>query len=420
MKSPNSTEVAAGMDRAAHWLGDIGRKKVASVPELGKEVSIRDREDRFHMLVEAVRDYAIFLLDPQGRVASWNSGAERIQGYTQEEVTGQNLSIFYLEDDVRQGKPRKLLQDAARLNRIEDEGWRVRKDGSKFWANVVITALRDQRGRLYGFAKVTHDLTEQKLAKEALQSSMAQLQKEIEQRAEAEKSVRDLSARLLQLQDEERRRVGRELHDSVGQLLAAAKMAVRTLGSTKDEQRFRDELAHCHRLIDQLISEVRTMSYILYPPMLEDIGLRSTAKWYVDGFRKRSGLQVSFHAPENFGRLSRDAELVLFRMLQESLTNVHRHSGSPTARVRLRTEGHSAILEVEDHGIGVPAEALDSSRDDGATLGVGLRGMNERIRQLGGKLEVISLGKGTTVRATLPLGEAARDGKQEREDLKSA
>lgn len=384
---------------------------MSSMPELGKnDSSLRYREDRFRLLVEAVRDYAIFLLDTEGRIVSWNSGAERIKGYKSEEVMGKDFSIFYRPEDVRAGKPWQQLELAKREGRAEDDGWRVRKDGSVFWANAVITPLRDAEECIYGFAQITRDLTDLKRSEEALRHSMEQLLGEIEQRTEAEQAVRrseaavrDLSAQLLRLQDAERRRLGRELHDSVGQLLVGISLSLGALESQADKgEGFRQELAECHHLVETAMREVRTMSYLLYPPMLEETGLRSTVEWYLGGFRQRSGIDVKLEAAPDFERLSREAELVLFRVLQESLANVHRHSGSATAEVRLKMEDKTAVLEVEDQGKGLPAPAALEPDGHMGTLGVGLRGMSERVRELGGKLELLSSEKGTIVRATLP------------------
>ncbi len=383
---------------------------MSSVPEIRKDdISLRFREDRFRLLVEAVRDYAIFLLDTEGRVLSWNSGAERIKGYKSEEVIGKDFSIFYPPEDVRAGKPWQQLELAKREGRAEDEGWHVRKDGSVFWANAVIAPLRDGEGRVYGFAKITRDLTDLRRSEEVLRHSMEQLLGEIEQRTEAERAVRQseaavraLSARLLRLQDAERRRLGRELHDSVGQLLVGIKLTLNTLESQADKgEDFNGELKECNELLDAAMREVRTMSYLLYPPMLEETGLRSTVEWYLGGFRQRSGIDVKLKAAPDFERLSREAELVLFRVLQESLGNMHRHSGSATAEVRLKVEGETAVLEVEDQGKGLPAAALAPDVHMG-TLGVGLRGMSERVRELGGKLELASSERGTIVRAIVP------------------
>lgn len=372
------------------------------VPEMQQEISIGNREDRFHLLLDAVRDYAIFLLDAEGRIATWNAGAERILAYDSREAIGTHYSFFYTEDDVRSGKPQRQLEEARNTGRFEDESWHVRKDGSKFWAGVVITALRDQKGRVYGFAKVTRDLTERRAAEQALRQSMEQLQTEIRQRIEAEHSVRDLSARLLRLQDEERRQLGRELHDVVGQLLAGVKMTLNVIGGEKDESKFQRQLAECGGLLDEAIAEVRTMSYLLYPPMLEDMGLKNTVEWYVEGFQQRSGIGVTFEAAADFPRLPRDLELVLFRVLQESLTNVYRHSGSATARVMLQADSGMAVLEVQDQGKGIASPKAANEARIGS-FGVGLRGMTERVHQLGGTLELFSIGTGTTVRACVPV-----------------
>jgi PAS domain S-box-containing protein len=367
-------------------------------------------EYRFRLLVEAVRDYAIFMLDPEGRILTWSVGAERIKGYKAEEVIGKHFSIFYLAHDVNSGKTEKELEIARRDGRFEEEGWRVRKDGSRFWANVVITALRDEGGRLYGFGKVTRDLTDRKLAEDALRRSAQQLQEEIKYRIEAERSarqaeasVRDISQRLLRLQDEERRRLGRELHDSVGQLLVGTKLALRALATEEGRRSWDQRVAECESILEQAIREVRTTSFLLYPPMLEELGLRTAVESYLEGFRQRSGIQIDFQAAQEFGRLAGEIELALFRVLQESLTNIHRHSGSPTAQIRLSVEEQMVVLEVQDQGKGAPTEALKFSSDFLRARGVGLRGMNERLTQVGGKLEVFSKEPGTLVRATVPL-----------------
>jgi PAS domain S-box-containing protein len=369
-------------------------------------------EDRFRLLIEEVRDYAIFMLDPAGRVTSWNRGAQQIKGYREEEIIGQHFSAFYPEDDRRAGKPEKELEIAAREGRVEDEGWRVRKDGSMFWASVVITALRDASGQLIGFGKVTRDITERMRAEGALRRSNEELEQQVGERMKAEKrlqesenSLRRLSLNLLRTQDEERRRIGRELHDSVGQYLAALKMNLDSLYAAVDPESAdaAEMLRQCVELASESIKEVRTISYLLYPPMLEESGLSSAIQWYLDGFSKRSGIQISFEDGGHFERLSRDAELALFRVLQESLTNVHRHSGSATARVVLRRRDEQVVLEVTDKGKGIPAQILeDARRDSFGALGVGLRGMKERMRQLGGDLDLTSSPEGATLTAVLP------------------
>ena len=364
-------------------------------------------ENRFQLFVESVQDYAIFMLDPSGNVTSWSHGARRIKGYEASEIIGKNFSTFYPEEDLRSGKPPMELEVAAREGRFEDEGWRIRKDGSKFWANVIITAVRDEAGHLVGFGKVTRDFTDKMQAQQALDRVNRELRKEIldrkltEQRlAESEKSLRMLSLHLLRTQDEERRRIGRDLHDSLGQVLTAMKLSLASVKPGTQENQA--AIAKCMQLADDCIREVRTISYLLYPPMLEELGLKSAIQWYVDGFAERSGIKTMFECSADFDRLPRETELALFRVLQEALTNVHRHSESAVAGVRLLMDGSNAVLQVHDTGKGIPGKVLDQSGDVAST-GVGLRGMNERMRQLGGRLEVSSNGRGTTLTAVVPV-----------------
>jgi PAS domain S-box-containing protein len=372
---------------------------------LEKELAARQRETQFQLLVEAVQDYAIFMLDPGGNVMSWNAGAERIKGYRAEEIVGSHFSRFYPEEDKLNGKPRWELEIAQREGRFEDEGWLIRKDGSRFWANVIITAIKDASGNLVGFGKVTRDFTERMKVQCALEKEVAERREAQHQLRNSEDSLRRLSLHLLRTQDEERRRIGRDLHDSLGQYLAALKIKLEWAASRVGQQQHMaaQDVAECIRLAEDCIKEVRTVSYLLYPPLLEEMGLNSAIPWYLDGFSARSGIKTIFTADASFGRLSRDAELALFRVLQESLTNVHRHSASKTAEVRLTISEETRALEIEDRGKGVSRQLLEQSGEDWlGAVGVGLRGMNERIRQLGGKLEMIPKKTGTLVRATLP------------------
>ncbi len=375
---------------------------------LEKELALRESEAPFRLLVEAVQDYAIFILNPEGCISSWNVGAERIKGYKAEEIMGRHFSCFYPEEDVRSGKPQRELVDAAQDGRFEDEGWRVRKDGSRFWANVIITALKDGSGKLIGFAKITRDFTERMQTQKALENEVAE-RRDAERRFQnSEKSLRQLSLHLLRTQDEERRRIGRDLHDSLGQYLAVLKMkldSVAALIGEKQDEMAR-EFSQCIRLMEDSIREVRTVSYLLYPPMLEEMGLKSAIPWYLDGFSTRSGIKTTLEVQTEFGRLPRESELALFRVLQEGLTNVHRHSGSPTARVRLLVQDGMAVLEIEDNGKGIRPELLEELCQEWmGGLGIGVRGMNERMRQLGGRLELASNDNGTTVTAKVPQGK---------------
>jgi PAS domain S-box-containing protein len=381
---------------------------------LETKLALRETEERFRLFVEAVQDYAIFMLDPQGHVSSWNAGAERIKGYKSAEIIGKHFSCFYPEADLRMGKPQRGLEVAAKEGRFEDEGWRVRKDGSRFWSSVIITAIRDGAGKLLGFGKVTRDFTATMQTRKALEREVAERREAERQLKVSETSLRQLSFHLLRTQDEERRRIGRDLHDSLGQYLAVLKMKLDSLTSQiqpRDKEVHR-EIAECLRLAEDSIKEVRTISYLFCPPMLEEMGLKSAIPWYLEGFSARCGIKTTFECENDFGRLARETELALFRVLQESLTNVHRHSGSQTAQVRLFMNERMGVLEVSDQGKGIPSGLLEQSGPDWlGALGVGLRGMNERMLQLGGRLEVISTEEGTTLRAVVPV--PAREGSPE-------
>jgi PAS domain S-box-containing protein len=224
----------------------------------------------------------------------------------------------------------------------------------------------------------------------------------------AEESLRRLSGRLMELQDEERRRIARELHDSIGQCLTAVKINLdildRNLSQPDLDLRTAKALAEALSLTDQCSSDTRTISYLLHPPLLDERGLASAIRWYADGFAQRSGIRLSMDLPSDDTRLPQPVETTLFRIVQESLTNIHRHSGSTMAEIRLLTDAESVILEVRDEGHGMPAASLRRCNGSGRMVGVGIAGMRERVRQFGGKLDIVSDSHGTQVRATLPLG----------------
>lgn len=219
----------------------------------------------------------------------------------------------------------------------------------------------------------------------------------------ANKGLRDLTARLLQSQDEERRRIARELHDSIGQILAALSMNLTTvLGDIERFAATGKKLSDSMALVQEMNKEIRTVSYLLHPPLLDEAGLASALRWYVDGFSTRSGISVDLDVEDYFGRLPRELETAMFRMVQECLTNIHRHSGGSLAQVQLSRSNGEVRLRVDDNGVGMPVEKLTELKSQGSA-GVGVRGMRERIRQLGGNLDIRSSENGTVVEARLPV-----------------
>ena len=220
-------------------------------------------------------------------------------------------------------------------------------------------------------------------------------------RRNAESAIRRLSGRLLNLQDQERRRIARELHDSLGQYLAGLKMTIELLGqpNTRDKAGL---FAECSEILERCISETRTLSHLLHPPLLDEAGFASAAKWFVSGFSQRSGIPVKFELAPNFPRLPETVEIALFRVLQESLTNVHRHSQTGGAEIRVELRPREVMLEVTDHGRGIPSNVLGPIRKNGMQSGMGLAGIRERVNELDGTLEIESNSGGTTIRVTLP------------------
>ncbi len=216
--------------------------------------------------------------------------------------------------------------------------------------------------------------------------------------------VQNLSQRLLKLQDEERRRLARDLHDTTGQTLAALKLSATLLENECSQYPSAlRSVADLMALADQAINEIRTLSYLLHPPLLDEVGFCCAAEWYVEGFSKRSGIDVTVDFADQHPRLPIAIETALFRILQESLTNVYRHSKAKQALVRYLRPGGSTILEIRDFGCGIPKERLTGLREVNSETGVGLAGMRERLKELNGKLELESDGDGTSVRAVVPF-----------------
>jgi signal transduction histidine kinase len=238
-------------------------------------------------------------------------------------------------------------------------------------------------------------MAEREKAEVALRLSNATLEDLIEKRTGA---LRRLTIRLLQSQDDERRRFARNLHDSIGQHLTVLKMNLDRMSGFERP----DLLAECLDIVAECLKETRTISYLLHPPLLDEAGFESAARWYVEGFAERSGIEAKLNFPENMDRLPRSAELALFRILQESLTNVHRHSGSPTVEIEVEADAEMVTLAIRDAGRGISEQVLERFQETG-TAGIGLAGMRERIADLGGELHIQSNNKGTLLRATIPL-----------------
>jgi signal transduction histidine kinase len=245
-------------------------------------------------------------------------------------------------------------------------------------------------------------LEQRKAAEDALRRAHDALEVLVEQRTEA---LRNLSAELLRVQDEERRRIARELHDSLGQDLTAAKICLDMLADSGPDRVGR--LHEARQLVERSIADTRTLSHLLHPPLLDEAGLLSAVSWYVEGFGQRSGISTKLFLPERLQRLPRPTETALFRIMQEALTNVHRHSGSRAVEISLTIDDSNAVLKVKDFGRGVPTDVLTRFWEKGNT-GVGLAGIRERLTELGGFLEIESSPQGTLLKATIPVNNQKR------------
>jgi PAS domain S-box-containing protein len=360
----------------------------------------------FRLLVESVEDYAIFLLDPDGKIATWNEGAERIKGYKADEIIGQHFSQLYPKEARETRWPDRELEIAAREGRFADEGLRVRKDGSTFWASVVITALRDESGELRGFSKVTRDLTERKALEERTHQLNKELRNHVTELLETQRQVelrtlelQRLSGQLMRVQDEERRRMARTLHDDLGQELTALKLE---LDIRDGSDHSKGSLALARELTESALGKVRNLSYLLHPPLLEESGLLPALHWYFEGLQTRGQLRISFeYRPLPFPRLPREVETTVFRIVQESLTNICRHSESQDARIELIQDIGNVTMRVRDFGKGIPESKLGIS----TFFGVGIGGMRERVKQFNGEFRILKAEPGTLVEATIPILE---------------
>jgi PAS domain S-box-containing protein len=378
--------------------------------------ALRLKADKAIGLLAAIvdsSDDAIVSKTLDGVITSWNAGAERLFGYTASEAVGQNISFIIPVN--RRSEETVIIERIRKGERIEHfDTVRVHKDQTPLDISLTISPVRDASGKIVGASKIARDISQRKRTERELRESEeryrtladaldTQVQFRTQELERRNSELRELSGRLLESQDVERRHIARELHDSAGQTLAALGMSLARLA--QDAKNNPDQLTKGIRdaegLVQHLTQEIRTTSYLLHPPMLDEVGISSALSWYVQGLAERSGLQIALKVSENFGRLPSEMELLIFRLVQESLTNIHRHSGSKTALIRIEREGNNVQVSVEDQGSGMSPERLAEIQSRGT--GVGIRGMRERVRHFRGDLVIESNGSGTKVYATLPL-----------------
>ena len=389
-------------------------------------------EERYRTLFD-LAPVAVYSCDASGVIRDYNSRAAELWGRRPE--VGDTDERFcgsfrmYRPDGSFMPHEQCPMGDVltGKVPGIHDGEVHIeRPDGSRVIVIVNIAPLKDERGEVIGAINCFYDVTERKKAEETLRQSVAdrlQVEKalrenEIRLRLANEElesvvqkrtaSLRHLSAKLMRSQDEERRRIARNLHDSLGQYLTSIKMDLELLRGS-DAPNKDEVLSATLESVERAISETRTLSCLLHPPLLDEVGFSSAARWCIDEFAKRSGIQVELELPDGSDRLPELVRITLFRILQESLTNVHRHSGSPSVEVRLKISNHDAVLTVRDFGRGVPAELIQGSQTNGKQVGVGLSGMRERVNDIGGTFEIQSSGNGTLIALSIPLATGTSD-----------
>ena len=361
---------------------------------------------------------AILVRDGADRITYWNKSASELYGYSSEEAVGR---VTHELLHTKFPEPFERITEQLHCDsRWSGELVHRRKDGTQI---VVISRWvldRDDRGNRKNILETNNDITQQKQREEALRESENRLRSltdtlETQVRVRTEQlmhrntevlnqqeQLRDLSHRMMQIQDEERRHIARELHDSAGQLLTVLAMDLSTLVRKAQEKapEIAESAEQARELVHQLTSEIRTTSYLLHPPLLDEEGLEAAISMYVRGLAERSGLDITFNTSKGFGRLPRDMELAVFRLVQECLTNIHRHSGSKVAAIHMKRADQCVLLEVEDAGSGISPEKLLEIQSHGT--GVGIRGMRERVLQCRGEMKIESEGSGTKISITIP------------------
>lgn len=418
-------------DVLARQAADLIERNLAEDQLLAKNMEladsnreVADREVRYRTLFD-LSPVAVYSCDASGLIRDFNHVAVDLWGRTpRPEDTGERWcgSFKMLRPDGTFMPHEQCLMAEVLSGKVPEvcdaEVQVERPDGSRVTILVNIRPLKNENGEITGAINCFVDITERKKTEESLREAKRTLETRVKERTselEARNAevlaqsgqLQELSIHLMRAQDEERRRISRELHDSLGQYLTAAKMFVQSLKRPKATSKESRDFQQAVDALDKCFSEARTLSYLLHPPVLEALGFSAAAKWYVEGFSERSGIHVNVNIADEPKRLPEALELALFRIMQESLANVHRHSKSESVDIRLKFIDNRLVLEVKDHGQGMPSELLERFKSKKELAGgVGLRSMSGRIRDLGGSFEIESGKNGTLIRVTAPVTES--------------
>ncbi len=407
----NARAVLLARERAERELFSAKEELERKSAELGEQ------REFFRVTLSSIGD-AVITTDTQGVITFLNPVAEALTGWNFAEAVGQPLETVFtiINEQTRETAPNpaaRVLRE-GRIVGLANHTALIARDGKETAIDDSASPIQDVKGTVSGVVLVFRDVTERRRAETALHESNQSLtearnhleKRVLERTAElsiANDNLRELSGRLQQSRDEERRQLARELHDSVGQMLVAISMNIAIVQSKAAQ--FDPAVARASAenagLVAQISQEIRTMSYLLHPPLLDVAGLPSAVQCFVDGFAERSKVRVDLDIPAEFRRFPDDVELTIFRVVQECLTNIHRHSGSDTATIAIREDQETLIVQIKDTGKGIPPSKL-SELNSGRT-GVGFRGMRERLRQFNGNLNIHSDVGGTLITAQIPL-----------------
>jgi two-component system CheB/CheR fusion protein len=391
------------------------------------EEQLQTSEMRLQLMIESVTEYAIITMDANGRIDHWNAGAARMFGYDEGEILGQPASLMFTLEDRAGGLDREELREARDAGRASHERWHVRRDGSRFYTSGITAPIHDAHGRVRGYVKVARDLTDRKQSEDTLRDAHAALERrveerttevsaanrfleaEVQERASAERRIRELLGRVISIQEDERRRISRDLHDQVGQQMIALRRQLEALAGEPwfdAEQRRRIETA-----INAIVTLDRDIDYFTWemrPPALDEFGLVGALRRLLADWSKMFAVAAAFHTNGlDDRRLAPIVETNLYRIVQEALNNIHKHAGATIVSVVLERRGDAAVLVIDDDGRGFEV-AGDGKRDP---HGIGLLGMRERASLAGGTLEIASSpGDGTRVSVRVPLRGDQRGG----------
>jgi len=370
--------------RLMAFVRDVTQRKEADEAQ-------RASEERWRSVFENSA-IGISLTDLNGMFIATNPAYQRMVGYTDEELRHLSYTDVTLEQDRERNEMLRAELLQGKRSEFKLEKRNRRKDGSLMWARVTCSITPESKRVPRYMMAIVEDITERKRAEESARR--------------AQRALQELSGRLIRLQDTERRHLARELHDTTAQNIVALGMKLEILMGETTDDRSRTTLAESLALAEQCLKEVRTFSYVLHPPVLDDLGLQSALSWYLKGFVDRSGIKVQLDMPSNLGRLPQEMETALYRVVQESLTNIYRHSGSRTAGIRITRRAREILLEVEDQGRGMNGQSLKHRYENAELTGVGIASMRERVRKVGGQFEILTGKDGTSVRVILPLPTA--------------